>query len=58
MERLTRAADLPEGIDPVALARFVMVLSEGHAVHPAAGASEECLQASVDIALRAVTPRS
>lgn len=31
-----------------------MALSEGHAVHAAAGASREELQASVDIALRAV----
>ncbi|MFC4588862.1 TetR/AcrR family transcriptional regulator [Sphaerisporangium corydalis] len=57
-ERLSRAAkegDLPDGMDARALARFVMTLSEGHAVHAAAGASREDLQASVDIALRAVT---
>ncbi|MFY1653831.1 TetR/AcrR family transcriptional regulator [Solwaraspora sp. WMMB762] len=56
-ERLSRAAeegDLPDGVDARALARFVMALSEGHAVHAAAGASREELQASVDIALRAV----
>ncbi|MET7683272.1 TetR/AcrR family transcriptional regulator [Streptomyces sp. NPDC005423] len=56
-ERLSRAqkeGDLPDGMDAQALARFVMVLSEGHAVHAAAGASREELQASVDIALRAV----
>ncbi|WP_435589105.1 TetR/AcrR family transcriptional regulator [Micromonospora chalcea] len=54
-ERLSRAAkegDLPEGVDGRALARFVMALSEGHAVHAAAGASREDLQASVDVALR------
>ncbi|EWM66207.1 MULTISPECIES: TetR/AcrR family transcriptional regulator [Micromonospora] len=54
-ERLSRAAkegDLPEGVDSRALARFVMALSEGHAVHAAAGASREDLQASVDVALR------
>jgi AcrR family transcriptional regulator len=59
-ERLTRAAtegDLPAGMDARALARFVMTLSEGHAVHAAAGASREDLQASVDIALRAVALR-
>jgi len=59
-ERLTRAAregDLPEGMTVAALARFVMTLSEGHAVHAAAGASREELQASVDIALRAVALR-
>ncbi|MFY1697393.1 TetR/AcrR family transcriptional regulator [Solwaraspora sp. WMMA2101] len=56
-QRLSRAAedgDLPEGVDARALARFVMALSEGHAVQAAAGASREQLQASVDIALRAV----
>lgn len=56
-ERLSRAAregDLPVGVRPRALARFVMALSEGHAVHAAAGASRDELQASVDIALRAV----
>jgi hypothetical protein len=46
--------DLPAGMDARALARFVMTLSEGHAVHAAAGASREDLQASVDIALRAI----
>ncbi|MEW2473809.1 TetR/AcrR family transcriptional regulator [Micromonospora gifhornensis] len=56
-ERLTRAVDegdLSDDTDVPALARFVMALSEGHAVHAAAGASREELQASVDIALRAV----
>lgn len=56
-ERLSRAAregDLPAGVEGRALARFVMALSEGHAVHAAAGISREELQASVDIALRAV----
>ncbi|MET7393833.1 helix-turn-helix domain-containing protein [Dactylosporangium sp. NPDC005572] len=59
--RLSRAAqegDLPAGMDVRALARFVMALSEGHAVHAAAGASREDLQASVDIALRAVALHS
>ncbi|AGZ40938.1 TetR/AcrR family transcriptional regulator [Actinoplanes friuliensis] len=56
-ERLSRAAaegDLPEGVDPGALARFVMVISEGHAVHAAAGAARADLHASVDIAMRAL----
>ncbi|MGK5680257.1 TetR/AcrR family transcriptional regulator [Actinoplanes sp. URMC 104] len=56
-ERLSRAAaegDLPDGIDPRALARFVMALSEGHAVHAAAGASRADLHASVDVAMRAM----
>ena len=60
VERLSRAAeegDLPDGVDARALARFVMALSEGHAVHAAAGASREDLQASVDVALRALALR-
>ncbi|MGW4681539.1 TetR/AcrR family transcriptional regulator [Micromonospora taraxaci] len=60
-ERLSRAAkegDLPDGMDPGALARFVMALSEGHAVHAASGASREDLHASVDIALRALALRA
>jgi AcrR family transcriptional regulator len=59
-ERLSRAAkegDLPDGMDARALARFVMALSEGHAVHAAAGASREDLHASIDVALRAVALR-
>lgn len=58
-QRLTRAAgegDLPGGVDPRAMARFVMALSEGHAVHASAGARREDLQASVDMALRALRP--
>jgi AcrR family transcriptional regulator len=61
VERLSRASeegDLPDGVDARSLARFVMALSEGHAVHAAAGASREDLQGSVDIALRAVALRS
>lgn len=55
--RLARAADegdLPAGTDPAALARFVMAVSEGHAVHAAAGVDRASLHASVAIALRAV----
>ncbi|MFC5814073.1 hypothetical protein [Nonomuraea harbinensis] len=43
-------------MDHRALARFVMALSEGFAVHAASGTSREDLQASVDIALRALLP--
>jgi AcrR family transcriptional regulator len=60
VERLSRAAeegDLPDGVDARALARFVMALSEGHAVHAAAGASRDDLHASVDVALRALALR-
>jgi hypothetical protein len=59
-ERLSRAAaegDLPDDVDPGALARFVMVLSEGHAVHAAAGAGRADLHASIDIAMRALPAR-
>lgn len=56
-ERLARAVqdgDLPAGVDTRAPARFVMVLSEGFAVHAAAGAERVDLRASIDIALRSV----
>ncbi|TCR26941.1 TetR/AcrR family transcriptional regulator [Streptomyces sp. BK205] len=56
-QRLARAVeegDLPAGTDPHALARYVMVVSEGNAVHAAAGATRAALHATVDIALRAV----
>lgn len=56
-DRLARAVaegDLPPDTDPVALARYVMVVSEGNAVHAAAGVPRAALHASVDIALRAV----
>lgn len=56
-DRLSRAVaegDLPAGTDARALARYVMVVSEGNAVHAAAGAARSALHATVDIALRAV----
>ncbi|TQS40132.1 TetR/AcrR family transcriptional regulator [Cryptosporangium phraense] len=56
-ERLGRAVaegDLPAGTDPVALARYVMVVSEGNAVHATAGADRAALNAVVDVALRAI----
>ncbi|GAB6898075.1 TetR/AcrR family transcriptional regulator [Kineosporia succinea] len=46
--------DLPAATDPDALARYVMVVSEGNAVHAAAGASRAQLHATVDLALRAL----
>ncbi|MGW4880130.1 TetR/AcrR family transcriptional regulator [Streptomyces sp. NPDC004262] len=55
--RLARAVaegDLPADTDPAALARYVMVVSEGNAVHAAAGAERAALHATVDLALRAV----
>ncbi|WP_067136329.1 TetR/AcrR family transcriptional regulator [Microtetraspora malaysiensis] len=56
-QRLARAekeGDLEAGTDTAALARFVMSLSQGLAVHAAAGARREDLQAAVDVALRAI----
>ncbi|MBL7261180.1 TetR/AcrR family transcriptional regulator [Paractinoplanes lichenicola] len=56
-DRLVRAldeGDLPAGTDPVALARYVMTVSEGNAVHAAAGVDRAALHATVDLALRAV----
>ena len=56
-ERLARAVDdgdLPAGTDPSALARYVMTVSEGNAVHAAAGVDRASLHATVDLALRAI----
>lgn len=56
-ERLARAVDegdLPTGTDAVALARYVMVVSEGNAVHAAAGVDRAALYATVDIAMNAI----
>lgn len=57
-QRLARAiqdGDLRAEVDTRALARFVMILSEGFAVHAAAGAERGDLHASLDIALQSVT---
>ncbi|RLP99421.1 TetR/AcrR family transcriptional regulator [Micromonospora sp. CV4] len=43
--------DLPADADPAALARFVMIVTEGQAVHAAAGVSREDLQQAAEIAL-------
>lgn len=59
-ERLARAVDegdLPAGTDAAALARYVMVVSEGNAVHATAGADRASIQSTIDIALRAI-PRA
>jgi hypothetical protein len=56
-ERLARAVDegdLPEGTDPVALARFLHVVQEGQAVHAAAGIGPDLLRQSAEFALCAV----
>jgi AcrR family transcriptional regulator len=59
-DRLSRAlddGDLQAGTDPAALARYVMTVSEGNAVHAAAGVDRASLHATVDLALRAVPSR-
>lgn len=55
-ERFARAVDegdLPADTNAADLARFVMAVSEGHAVHAAAGVDRASLHASAEIALRA-----
>ncbi|GAA4563965.1 TetR/AcrR family transcriptional regulator [Micromonospora coerulea] len=55
-ERFARAVeehDLPEGADPVALARFVSIVTEGQAVHAAAGVTRAQLEQAAEIALHA-----
>ena len=52
-ERAVDEGDLPAGTDAVGLARFVMMVAEGHAVHAAAGVSAEDLHTATDIALSA-----
>ncbi|MGK5442757.1 TetR/AcrR family transcriptional regulator [Micromonospora sp. URMC 105] len=56
--RFARAVDerdLPPDADPTALARFLSVVTEGHAVHAAAGADRAQLERSAEIALHAFT---
>ncbi|RST20765.1 TetR/AcrR family transcriptional regulator [Streptomyces sp. WAC04770] len=55
LARATQDGDLQEKTDPQALARFVMILSEGFAVHATAGTEPADLHASIDIALQSVT---
>ena len=58
--RFARAVDeddLPAGTDPAGLARFVMIVAEGQAVHAAAGISREHLDQSTALALRAFPGR-
>ncbi|KJK13764.1 TetR family transcriptional regulator [Terrabacter sp. 28] len=59
-ERFARAVtdgDLPADADPDALARFVMMVAEGNAVHAAAGVGPEQLLAATEIALSAFVAR-
>ncbi|MET8122278.1 TetR/AcrR family transcriptional regulator [Micromonospora sp. NPDC005189] len=53
-DRFARAVaegDLPAHADPAALARFVMIVTEGQSVHAAAGVSRGDLQQAAEIAL-------
>lgn len=55
-QRFARAVaegDLAADVDPAGLARFVMMVAEGNAVHAAAGVSPEQLMAATEIALSA-----
>jgi hypothetical protein len=55
-DRFRRAihdGDLAPADDPDGLARYIMTVSEGLAVHAAAGATREDLARVVDLALRA-----
>jgi AcrR family transcriptional regulator len=54
--RAVREGDLPAGEDPEQLARYVMTVSEGLAVHASAGATREELATVAELALR-VFPR-
>ena len=49
--RAVDEGDLPPEVDPTALARFLSVVTEGHAVHAAAGVSREGLWQTAEIAL-------
>ena len=51
--RAVKAGDLPAGTEPDALARYLMVVSEGLAVHAAAGASRAKLRRVAALALAA-----
>ncbi|MBC6460784.1 hypothetical protein HKK72_23300 [Actinomadura sp. HBU206391] len=51
--RAIQEGDLVPGDDPDGLARYIMTVSEGPAVHAAAGATREELAHVVELALRA-----
>jgi AcrR family transcriptional regulator len=52
LEQARAAGDLPPDANPRALARYVMVITQGMTVQAASGVSREDLQAVVEIALR------
>ncbi|GAA2573722.1 TetR/AcrR family transcriptional regulator [Winogradskya consettensis] len=49
--RAVDTGDLPRDTDPAALARFLMIVTEGQAIHATAGVSRADLQASASLAL-------
>jgi len=49
--------DLPADADTAGLARFVMMVAEGNAVHAAAGVGSEQLLAATEIALSVFLPQ-
>ncbi|MEU7589909.1 TetR/AcrR family transcriptional regulator [Micromonospora sp. NPDC049230] len=54
-DRAVDEGDLAPEVDPTALARFLSVVTEGQAVHAAAGAPRAHLEQSAEIALHAFT---
>lgn len=52
-ERAVAEGDLPADADPAALARYVMIVTEGQAVHASGGVSRADLEASARYALDA-----
>ncbi|MGE0626856.1 MAG: TetR/AcrR family transcriptional regulator [Hyphomicrobiaceae bacterium] len=51
-ERAKAAGELPAGLEPTALAKYVMTILEGMSVRAAVGASRKDLQKIADLALR------
>lgn len=58
LQRAVENGDLVAGTDAAALARYLMAVTEGHAVHASAGATRDELRASAQIALMAVAALS
>lgn len=56
LERAKAEGDLADGIDPEALARYVMTVAQGMAVQAKAGVGRDQLQAMVDVALIPLRP--
>lgn len=54
LQRAVDEGDFAAGTDAAVLARYLMAVTEGHAVHATAGATREQLRASAELALTAV----